>query len=211
MRRTWFVGVLTGVLAGVAAFAVTESLHAQSGGAAPTGRVACINVVQVFNEYQRQKDLTEELTAFKEKFEAEKTQRQQKIDAEQAAIERLNRDDPAYVERMRGLLKMQIDFKNWNELKQSDVTREIGLWFTRIYREILKATEDIGRKSGYDMVFYRGAFEPASIDPEAIKEQIRANHLLYANEATDISQLVLDKLNADYRGQPRVKMFYSPD
>jgi Skp family chaperone for outer membrane proteins len=210
MRRTWLTGLLTGVIAGAAVLALSQGLHAQSGAPA-TGRIACVNVVNVFNEFQRQKDLTEELTAFQDKVNAEDAQRKQKIDAEQASVDRLSIDDPTRVERMRSLLAMQIDYKNWRDLKKADMTREIALWFTRIYQEILKATEEIARKSGYDMVLYRGAFEPLSMDPEVIRDQIRSNHMLYAADSVDLTQTVLDKLNADYRAQPRVKMLYSPD
>jgi Skp family chaperone for outer membrane proteins len=211
MRRTWLTGLLTGAVAGGAVLAVSQGLHAQSSGTPLTGRIACVNVVNVFNEFQRQKDLTEELAAFQEKVNAEDATRKQKIDAEQATMDAMNVDEPTRVERMRNLLAMQIDYKNWRDLKKADMTREIGLWFTRIYQEILKGTEQIALKNGYDIVLYRGAFEPVSMDPEVIKDQIRTNHLLYAADATDVTQAVLDKLNADYRAQPRVKMLYSPD
>ncbi len=56
-----------------------------------------------------------------------------------------------------------------------------------------------------------GSLVESWADPEVLKEQIRNNQVLYANDGVDISQVVLDKLNADYRAQPRVKMLYSPD
>jgi hypothetical protein len=44
------------------------------------------------------------------------------------------------------------------------------------------------------------------MDPDVIREQIRSLHLLYANPAIDLTQVVLDKLNAEYRAKPRQKM-----
>ncbi len=210
MKRTGLAGALAGVAVGLVAFTVTRSIHAQTGGAALTGRIACVDVVQVFNEFQRQKDLTEEMKELQDKLTDENKQRRQKIDALQAELDKLDPDDATYVTRMREMLAMQIDYKNWVDLKQADMSREIGVWSVRIYKEIVKAVGELAKRDGYDLVLYRGQFEPTSMEPDQVKEQIRSNHLLYANPSTDVTQVVTDKLNKDYRAQPRVKMMLVP-
>jgi Skp family chaperone for outer membrane proteins len=105
---------------------------------------------------------------------------------------------------------MQVDYKNWVELKRADMTREIAVWSVRIYKEIVRSVEDVAQKQGYDMVLYKGQFENVSMDPEVIKEQIRRIQLLYANSGTNITQSIIDKLNADYRAQPKAKMMQVP-
>lgn len=206
MKRSWQAGLLTGAIAGLAVFAFSRTMLAQSGATTPAGRVVCVNVIRVMNEYQRQKDLIEEMNKYKEKVEAEDLQRKQKIDTLQAELDKMNPDDPTMVQRMREMLTAQIDYKNWRDLKQMDTAREVGLWSIRLYKEVVKATEDIARREGYDLVFYRGQFETVSMDPDVIKEQIRSLHLIYANPTTDITQTVLDKLNAEYRAQPKQQM-----
>lgn len=210
MRGTWMTGLVTGVTVGLATFALTRSIQAQAGGTPPTGRIACVNVVQAFNEYQRQKDLTEEMNQLQSQLQTENTQRRQRIDALQAEIDKLDPDDPTFVGRTREMLAMQIDYKNWMDLKQADLSREVGLWSVRIYKEIVKAVGEVARRDGYDLVLYRGEFEVITMDPEVIKEQIRSTKVLYANPSIDITQVITDKLNADYRAQPRVKMMYVP-
>ena len=44
------------------------------------------------------------------------------------------------------------------------------------------------------------------LDPEALREQIRFRKLVYSSEAVDITQEILDKLNAQYRAQPKTQM-----
>ncbi len=206
MRRSWRTGLLTGLGVGLAALALGRTIQAQNAAAAPAGRIMCVNVIRVMNEYQRQKDLMDELNKYKEKIEAEDVQRKQKIDALQAELDKMNPEDPTLVQRMREMLTAQIDYKNWRDLKQMDTAREVGLWSIRLYKEVVKATEEIAQREGYELVFYRGQFETVSMDPEVIKEQIRSLHLLYANPSTDITQAVLDKLNAEYRAQPKQQM-----
>jgi Skp family chaperone for outer membrane proteins len=210
VRASWRTGLITGLAVGVAALAFSRTMQAQGSGNALTGRIACVNVVQVLNDYQRQKDLMAEVSGLQDRLNAENKQRRDKIDTLQAELDRMDPDDPTIVQRMREMLAMQIDYKNWADLKQADVAREFGLWSVRIYKEMVKATEELARRDGYDLVFYKGEFQPVSMDPEVIKDQIRSIHLLYANPSADISQMVLDKLNSDYRALPRMQMLQTP-
>ncbi|MEW6250869.1 MAG: OmpH family outer membrane protein, partial [Planctomycetota bacterium] len=156
--------------------------------------------------FQRQRDLLEEINQYRSKLQAEDTRRKQEIDKLQAEVDKLDPEDPTAVQRMRQLLQVNIEYKNWREMKQADTGRELGLWSIRIYNEVARAVEDVARRDGYDFVFYKGQFVPQSMDPEVIKDQIRGNHLLYNHPALEITQAVLDKLNGDYRAQPRQPM-----
>lgn len=209
MRRSWLTGVLTGVAAGLVVLAFARTIQAQ-GAAAPSGRVACVNVIRILNEYQKQKDLIEELSARQEKLQIENNERRAKIDTLDAEISALDRDDPTLVTRMRELLTMQVDYKNWGEMAQLDMAREFGLWSVRNYRDILNVVEEIARRDGYDLVFYKGELEAVSMDPEVIHEQIRRLQVLYASPAVEVTQVVLDKLNADYRTRPKRPMLEGP-
>jgi len=203
-------GVLAGCLAVVIVLSVYGGLQAHNGGQAAGMRIACVDVVHIFNEYQRQKDLSEEMKDLQEKLQLEGDERKRRIDAQQATINAMSSNDPALVGKMRELLRMQIEYKNWFELKQAEMTREIAVWSARIYGEVLEVVEKIAVQDGYDIVLYRDEFEPLMSEPEAIREQIRSRKVLYCGPRADITQIVLDKLNADYRAQPRAKMLDIP-
>lgn len=203
-------GVLAGCLAVVIVLSVYGGLQAHNGGQAAGMRSACVDVVHIFNEYQRQKDLSEEMKDVQDKLQLEGDQRRRQIDAQQATVNAMSSDDPALVGKMRELLKMQIEYKNWFELKQAEMTREIAIWSANIYSEVLKVVEKIAVQDGYDIVLYRDEFEPLMSEPEAIREQIRSRKVLYCSPRADITSIVLDKLNADYRAQPRQKMLDVP-
>lgn len=175
-----------------------------------TGRVATLDVVKVFNEFQRQKDLSEEMKQLQDKLQAENTTRRNKLDEEEASLSKISQDDPTYVARTRELLAKQIEYKNWSDLKQADVTREIALWSCRIYTEIAKAAGDVAQEQGYDIVLYKDEFECNTTNPDQIREQIRSRKVIYGSPSVDISQLVLDKLNSDYRAKPRAPMMFVP-
>lgn len=210
MKRNQLAAVVLTVAVAATTFTVTRTLHAQAPGTPLTGRFACVDVVKAFNEYQRQKDLAGEMADLQQKLQDENISRRNKIDAAQAELDKLDREDPTYPERMRAFLAMQIDYKNWAELKQADMSREIGVWTVKIYRDIQKAAGEVAKRDGYDLVLYKGEFEQTSPDPDAIREQIRSLQILYSNPSIDITQALVDKLNNDYRTQPRAKMMMVP-
>ena len=210
MTRTWPMGVLVAGIVAAGVFASNNPLAAQGGSSASSGRVACVDVVRVFNEYQREKDLEEEMKQVRDKLELEAAQRKQKIDAAKAVLDAMSTDDPIRTKKMRELLELNISTRNWMDITQAAMAREVGIWTTKVYKEILAVVETIAQEKGYDLVFYRDEFQVVSMDPAEVREQIRSRKLIYASNAADISQAVLDKLNADYRAKPRKKMINIP-
>ncbi|MCA9243872.1 MAG: OmpH family outer membrane protein [Phycisphaerales bacterium] len=173
---------------------------------APTGRVAAVDVVMIFNEYQRQKDLSEELRVKQEETQQEAERRQHEADGLEAIVSRMSPNDPLYVQRYEELLKMQIENKNWLDVTQSTLTRELAVWSTKIYQEILIATEQVADQYGLDLVMYREEFRPTNFDPQLVREQIRARKVVYARDSINVSSQVLERLNETYRSQPREQM-----
>lgn len=209
MMRANGTAVLVGLVSGVVLLVVVRGLHAQSQAKPGQCCVATIDINMVFNEYQRQKDLADELRQWQEKSRLEGEARRQKIDAAQAALDALSPSDPVAPARWRELAQMQIDFKNWTEYTQAEMQREIGLWTAKVYQEIVAATEELARARGLEVVLFRDEFRPAA-NPDQLREQILRRGVVYASAATDVSQPVLERLNATYRAQPRVKMMGGP-
>lgn len=206
MNRNWWMGLLAGVAVGAAVFATAGGLYAQNRSTVGPGRVACLDVVHVFAEYERQKDLTEEMRDIEQEMKREAERRETQLDNLQATLDAMSNDDPTKVKRQREMLQRQLDYKNWTDLMQADMSREVGLWTRKIYSEILVVAEEMALREGYDMIFYREAPDLIGYDPQAVQEQIRMRKLIYASPATDITQTVLDKLNAAYRAQPKAQM-----
>ncbi len=205
MKRTWWTGLLAGVVIGAVTFTAVTGLYAQGRGSSDCC-VACIDVVRIFNEYDRQKDLTEEMRDKNQEMQDEEQRRRGRIDTLQATLDAMSDDDPAKAQRQRELLRMHIDYKNWGELMQAEMAREVGVWTARNYNEIVTATEEIARDQGLDLVLYKEQANLMGFDPDAIRDQIRSRKLVYSSDTVDITQIVLDKLNDDYRAQPKMQM-----
>lgn len=209
MKRSWLTGMVTGLGVCLVALAFGRTILAQ--GASPaTGRVACVNVMRTLSEYQKYKDLMEEVNAHQQKLQAEESQRRNRIDALSAQIDAMDPEDPTLSARMQELLNMQIDYKNWTEFSRMGLGREIGVWTVRLYNDLRENVQKIAERDGYDLVFYKGEFEPASWDPEVLQDQIRSIQVLYSKSTVDLTSQVLDQLNTNYRAQPKAQMLKLP-
>ncbi|MBI5865257.1 MAG: hypothetical protein HZB38_12250 [Planctomycetes bacterium] len=111
MRRNQWLGLAVGGAVGLV-LASGGMLTAQNKGTA-TGRVVAVDVVKVFAEYLRQKDLSEEMKQKEDQLQKENQTRRDSIEAAQAQVDRMDAGkDPLYAAKVRELLQMQIEYKN---------------------------------------------------------------------------------------------------
>lgn len=203
-------GLLLGLVAGIAIASGTSALLAQGGGGGGPQKIAVLDVMKTMNESQQQKDLSEELKKIQDKLEQENTTRRQKLDAMQAALDALNPEDPSAGAKQREFMQAQIDYKNWVDVNEAALKREIGVWHVQLYKELLKATQAVAAQGGFEIVLYRDEFQAPSMDAEAIRAVMRDRKVVYATPNFDITQPVLDKLNSDYRNKPKQPMMQMP-
>jgi Skp family chaperone for outer membrane proteins len=201
MTRTGLTGTLVAAVVVTGVFATSKGLLAQNQ-TEKVASIACVDVGMVFNEYERMKDLRDELQRLEQNLNEEDKQRRENLDIMQNTLQNMDPNDPAYAKKMSDILETSIQHKTWYEVQQTHLTREIALAFDRVYRDILATTEEVASISGYDLVVYREPYEPTALNPDEIRAQMRARKVLYCNDAIDISSFVLDKLNANWRSKP---------
>lgn len=197
-------GILALAVAGAGLLAFSTRPAAGVMQAAPA--VAGVDVVKVFNEYERQKDLTTQMEQIQSTLDAENSARRQRIDAKQQRLATLQPTDPTYDASREELLRMQIEYKNWVDLKQAQMAREVARWSSRVYEEIIAAVAQVAQQSGVEMVIYKDEFVPQLDNPDAMREQIRQRKVLYCSGQADLTAMVLNRLNTTYRSQPKATM-----
>lgn len=204
MRKSYWTGIAIGAAVGVV-LASAGALWAQGKGGG-SGRVIAVDVVKVFAEYQRQKDLSEEMKNKNDQLQKENQTRREAIETLQTTVDRMNPDDPLYPSKVRDVLQMQIEYKNWFDLNQADMAREVGVWTAKIYNEIVAGAGDMAQKENVDLVVFKDEFKPESYNVDQIRQQISNRKVLYASGAADYSQQLIEKLNTTYRAQPKTNM-----
>jgi Skp family chaperone for outer membrane proteins len=161
MNKGFRTGLLVGAGVCVVVLGLAGVLHAQ-GKPHGTCCVATVDVGRLFNEYDRMKSAQDELKGLQDRLQRENDERKQKSDMLEATLEQMNRDDPTYVKKMSEVLEARISHKNWFDLQQANMTREVALVTDRIYRDIVAASTSIAENAGYEIVLYRDEYQAVS-------------------------------------------------
>jgi len=141
-------------------------------------KFACVDLEQVFNEYQKTKDEEAKLTKIGE-------EKQKDIDSKLKEIDRLKEKMDLLSEKEKEKVKVELD-KKMEELRQfdrqvrTDLMRQRNEIIEGILQEINKIIEDYGKSKKYTIMFNSRA-------------------LLYKNKDLDITAELIEYLNKKYK------------
>ncbi len=198
MRTTVLFLLLIGV-AILSTFAMSPS-SAQVPAAVPAAtRVAVCDVVEVFNNYERAKDLTAKLNLRRKGIQAENKKRKNAIDEIGDELNRLKEGGDEYEKRLSEMQRLTIDRKAWLQFQEARALREHHRLTKAMYEEIIKAIEAEAKSKGYDLVIYAERGGLRSTDTPSLLQEIAQRKVLYFADRVDITSTVLARLNRTYR------------
>ncbi len=165
---------------------------------APT-RVAVVDMVKVFNDYERTKEINKRLARRQEELKAKRKELIDKIEAVKAELDNFQPDSKDYYERQKKLFKMSVELKSYTQVATEDIKREFRLMTEDIYKQIVNAVKDVAESSGYDLVLYLDAVKIQGDSFPALLEKIRQRKVIYSSKHIDITQHVLNYINQKYK------------
>jgi len=198
MKKMFAIAVVVVVLTAVSGW-LMSSVNAQEKASPAATKVAVVDIVKVFNEYQRTKEINERLNKEQINLQNQRKAKLDRVEALKAQLESLNPDSKDYYQRQKELLEASIELKNFTDIKSEEVKREFRVLTEDIYKQILKSVEDAAKDMGYDLVLYLDMMEIKGDSFPALLEKIRERKVMYAAKHIDITQNVLDVLNQTYK------------
>ncbi len=197
MRRHGML-IIAGALA-LAAFLIPSSAQAPAGAAAT--RVAVCDVVAVFNDYQKAKDLSGQFDERAKQIQAEGEQRQKAVRTMQETLEALVPGSKEYESQLQQYDKLSVESTVWLEVQKKQIARERFLLTEQMYQEVLEAIAQIAKEGHFDLVFHRDSTEAPSKSNVELLNKIALRKCLYANPQVDLTQAVLTRVNQNYAKQ----------
>jgi Skp family chaperone for outer membrane proteins len=185
---------------------VLKDSRAQSGappagavGPAPAVRVAVCDRAEVLNNYLRARDLASQFKERAERIQGERDRRQQAIEAIKLRLEGLKKDSPQYEKDLSEMQRLTIDMSSWLQFQEALMYRENCRLGKEMYVEILKAIEKVAKERGVQLVMDRQRQEVEAETNDALRLQMERRKVLYCDEALDLTEAVLSRLNEAYR------------
>ena len=156
---------------------------------------------QSFREYLKIKDLRDKLQAHSEQLRQDLNSREQQLrdKTEELAASQLVPGSKEY-ERMREeLVKLSVEFKNFRETSQAELSYQ-DMRITQLgYEDIYAAVAEVAKKKQLTVVLSQEQFSLASARADELYSKLYyRRQVLYADKSLDITVEVIDLLNTKY-------------
>jgi len=185
-------------LVGIAAF-LTNSVAQPAAG--PRGQIAFCDLVLVFNNYQRAKDLTTELNERRNAIKAESDKRTKAVDTLRMELENYKKGSPQYDQTFNEVTRQSIELDAYLRYQEQLAIRDHRSLTEEMYKEIIAAVAKVAAQQGVSVVMQREQEQLNTEDTKAMLQQIYNRKVLYFSEALDITDAVLTSLNQGYKAR----------
>jgi len=155
---------------------------------------AVCSMPKVFQEYVQTQDMLSRLNALNRELQAEQDSRTAAIKERQAGLDALVRGSEAHAKLAESVEKQEIELRIWQETQQARLRRQHRLMTEGMYKQITTVTGEIAAERGIQVVLNRTEMELST----NAAQQLLQPHVLYASEATDITDEVIRRLNEQY-------------
>ncbi len=191
------------LVGGVGLVSLARSEAQTAAGTAPV-KVAVCNLVQVFGEYQRAKDLTKDLDDQRMALEAENKKRTERSAELRTELEGYKVGSPKHDETLQKAQRHEIDRRVWIQMQQEAMLRKHRRLTEEMYKDIRAAVAAVAKDREIEVVVQLESGDLAGAQNiQELVSQMDRQKVLYAAPQADITALVLQRLNEGYRLQKK--------
>jgi Skp family chaperone for outer membrane proteins len=195
------------VLASVAVVLAMGDLLAQSKpGAAQVvpaiTRVAVCDMVKIYSNYQKAKDLRVKVEEGRRNFKSEDELRGKKIESLNAELKELKVGSKEYDARVSELAKLTIERETLQKFEDNRNVREYYRMSEDIYSELQKAAADVAKENGVQLVLNSDDTSPSDDKPDLFARMERKK-VLYSDPAMDITDAIVARMNQQYKTEKK--------
>ena len=186
-----------------AAFMFVAAPDAPAHAAAPT-RVAVVDVQRAFNDLEEKAELEAQLRSLATEFESDRQQRVKTLREAEADLEILVRDSPAYRQQLAKVERLAIELRVTQNHHVQRLNRRRAVQTEHLYRRLLDGIGQVAETSDVDLVLFKESTPDftradAQTKPEQIAALIQVRKVLWHRDALDLTDAVVNHLNARYR------------
>jgi len=203
-------------LVSVVACAAVATWHGTASGAdpAPAGgtRVAVVDLVTVFNDYELTKTLNERMSDLEASLRDQDQKKVAEVDAQTKAVQAFAPDSQEYVKANEALFRLKVEYQVWKGSKQDEVGQKHLAWVNYTYSKVEAEVAAMAKARGWQLVITREDLDTSVTDSKVMLKQIIGRKVIYSDQSVDLTKDVLDNLNKAFAkdGGPAAINFDKP-
>ena len=165
----------------------------------PEFPIGVVDVVTVFNEYDRAKDLTKDLNKARADLEAKANEKRRELEALKEKVEQADVDSAEGRQLKAAFDRKVIEWQAWGQGEKAKLVSHHQALTLEMYKEAVAAIERVARDRGLLLVLTKDRFDESHSNIQTLISNIAGRNVLYAHGSVDITQDVLKSLNAAYK------------
>lgn len=201
MKSGRSIGLAVAAIIAISVVAATMSGAQPKSASAGGTRVAVVDLVKVFNDFEQTKAVNEEMRKYRDKLAQQADQKTTEIRAEEDALGKLSQTAPDRQERINKIKRMRLEYNVWESLEKDFVSDEYVKWVKQTYQAVTDGIAEVAKKQGIQLVVTQEQVDTMVNKPEPLLQQILNRKVVYADASVDISAEVLATLNATFTKQ----------
>jgi len=184
------------MLLGIVAFSCLTTVTAK--GATTVG---VINIASASEKYKKTGDLESQFDALRKRLGAERDALKDKIDkANRSLQEELKPGTEEFRQRVKDIAIMEAELKWFIESESQKVERGLAESLRGIFTDIHAVVREVAEEKGIDVVLAADNLPTDAPDsPNQVRQHILLQKVLYWKPGVDITDVVIERLNARYK------------
>lgn len=187
MRTWWAIAMFAVACVGGAAHAATN--------------VAVVNVAKASEKYLKTADLESQFDVNRRKVGQERDAMKQKAEgANKSLQEELKPGTEEYRQRKKEIAVMDAELQWFTDSEGQKIEQGLAMSLRSIFDDIRAVTKEVAEEKGFDVVLASDQLPAETPDsPGQVRQHILLQKVLYWNDKTDITDEVINRLNAKYK------------
>ncbi len=173
------------------------SIGAEKSSDSKFSKIAVVSVRKIFQECRRNAKFRQEMTAERDKLEAELQSLSSQIDAGKSGLKLAKPGSSDYMNGMKDLLEKQAKLQAHQEYykRQMDVREQTVI--EQLFKDVVKATGEVAKEKGIELVLEKSEPELPAANSNELTLTISTHKVLYSAGCEDITEAVMAKVDAN--------------
>ena len=160
-------------------------------------KIGVVSVRKIFQDCKRNTKYRQEMTAERDKIEAELESLSKDIDASKSKLKMLKQGSADYLSGMKDVFDKQASLQARQEYvkRQMDIREQTIV--EQLFKDVIKATGEVAKEKGFDIVLEKSEPDLPAANSNELTLVISTYKVLYSSGCEDITDAVMAKVDAN--------------
>ena len=164
--------------------------------------IAVVDLEKVYAAVDQHKAAEKDLENTAKGMAARTEELKQEVKAVESELESFKPDTEAFVEAQRKMEEAVGKLRAWQQFCEGKLAREESYLLKQTYDQVKQACALVAADNKIDLVLLDDATPPfPDADPRPMMQQISARRSLYVAPSLDVTQLVIERMNRDFKAR----------